>query len=146
MRTYWEDGEEYKFNREAFQQFIDTFLGRSRDGKKSRHALFEEWESKYNRLTLDSLNHWYSPNFKRRSDPNDLEIIKLLGETLKIDYHLLLTKLRKEGEKTDMSMEKILEQNERIESKIDSIIELLKRVQSGSTPEDSLQECTDSQK
>lgn len=141
MRTYREHGEEYKFNREAFRQFVEPLHGRSEEGKKSKHTLFLEWESRYNRLTLDSLNHWYS--CKRRSDPNDLEIIKLLGEALEIDYHLLLTKVRNEGEKTDMSMEKILEQNERIESKIDSIIELLKHVQSGGTSEDSLQECTD---
>ncbi len=144
MRTYRESNEEYEFNREAFRQYVDPLLGRTKDGKKTRNALFEEWASVLG-VSPDSLKHWYTDSQNKRSDPMTLQNIIDLGNVLNIDYHLLL-KLKKVGEKTDMSMSKILEQNERIESKIDSIIELLKHVQSDSTPEDSLQECTDSQK
>lgn len=119
MRTYREHGEEYKFNREAFRQFVEPLHGRSKDGKSSLHALFVEWEPKLG-VSLDTLKHWY---YDTPYAPISLDYIKKLGNVLNIDYHLLLTKLKKEGIQTDMNMKKILEQNERIESKIDSIME-----------------------
>lgn len=138
MRTYWESNEEYEFNREAFRQYVDPLLGRTKDGKKTRNALFEEWASVLG-VSPDSLKHWYTDSPNKRNDPMTLQNIIDLGNVLNIDYRLLL-KFKKDGEKNDMSMAKILEQNERIESKIDSIIEILKRAQPGGTREGSQNE------
>ncbi len=93
IKSYYENGMQYRFNKEAFHILINRKkYDNSASGKKVTQMMI--WEEIADRVSVsvDAVKSWFYGN----NGPSDLEQIGELGKYLGIDYHQLLEKEHEE--------------------------------------------------